>query len=48
MRRALPVIAAALTSLALASCSGSEDSAQEATTITSTITAPAEDPPQTT
>ena len=50
MRRALPVIAAALTSLALASCSGTEDSAQEATptTVTSTVTAPADDPPQTT
>ena len=46
MCRALPVIAVALASLPLASCSGTEDSAQEATTITSTITAPAEDPPQ--
>jgi hypothetical protein len=50
MRRAIPVIAAALTSLAVASCSGSEDSAQEATptTVTSIVTAPAEDPHQTT
>src|SRR5699024_10829699 len=50
MRRALPVIATALISLALASCSGSKDSAQEATptTGTSIVTAPAEDPPQTT
>ena len=46
MRRALPVLAAALISLALASCSGSEDSAQKATptTGTSIVTAPAEDP----
>lgn len=50
MRRTLPVIAAALTSLALASCSGTEDSAQEATptTVTSIVTAPADEPPQTT
>lgn len=43
MHRAIPVIAAALTSLAVASCSGSEDSAQEATptTVTSIVTAPA-------
>ena len=46
MCRALPVIAVASTSLALASCSGTEDSAQEATptTGTSIVTAPAEDP----